>query len=146
MKRTPLRRTPMKRKPYTFKRTRLKAASDKRKAINRAAKKTRQAFTSAIDNCDLCERPGLLLIAHEIARGNRRLQFTEPAVQLALCDGCHNVVHRETGLWTKTRQLALLKLRRPEMFNLERYNRLAITRVCEDELEMFEGRVFTWNV
>ncbi len=139
-----MKRTPLKRKPYTMKRSRLKAASVKRAAINRAAKKIRANFVELVGVCDLCQEPKTL-IAHEVARGNRVKQFTEPACQLALCDGCHTAVHEFPKLWNKVRQMALLKLRRPEALNLERYNQLAIARITEEDLAEYEGKVFKWR-
>lgn len=132
----------MKRSGFIRRRTRLKNASTKRRAINRKAAIIRREFCESIDYCDLCQRPGLCLVAHEIARAVRVKQFTEPACQLALCNGCHDVVHAETKLWSKVRQLALLLLRRPLQYDLAKYNQLAIAKVHQEDVDEFDGDPF----
>jgi hypothetical protein len=84
-----------------------------------------------IDGCDYCETPNFAL--HEIVRCNLRSYVAGlPAVILALCDpGCH----QEVACWKPVRQLALLKYRRPERFDLDIYNRWSTAKVTEEDVD-----------
>lgn len=63
----------MKRTPFIRRRTRLKNASDKRKARNVEAREARREFAERCGACDKCgSRDMTRLLAHEIPRANMR--------------------------------------------------------------------------
>lgn len=123
-----MKRSAPKRKLGRYKKP-LRRVSTKRAKINRKAAIVRAEFCRMIERCELCDTPDLNLCAHEIPRSARVTAFTEPAAMLALCHGCHAVVHAEPKLWPKVRQAALLYLRRPGDWDLQRLNELLIAKL-----------------
>jgi hypothetical protein len=113
----------------------MRRVSKKRAQLNKVAKEWRCQFQLELGVCEWCRkrRP----IIHEIARGtaNRRKAFITRFATLGLCDpGCH----QEVGSWHPAKQLALLKLRRPEDYSLTAYHQL-ISRhwPYEEEVQAF---------
>ena len=92
----------------------MKRYSPKRSKLNEVADEWRRQRLCDLDKCDLCQ--GQATELHEIARGPNRLRFLmEPCGQLATCRACHEVLD---GM-SMAKQLAWLRFRRPEDFNLE---------------------------
>jgi hypothetical protein len=118
----------------------LRPVSKKRAKINRKAREVRKELCEVAGECDLCQVPAIDLCGHEIPRaGVRVFAFDKPYAVLILCYGCHKFVHENEGtIWTKTRQAALLKIRRPEAWNLPALNGLLIRKLDEDEIEIAE--------
>lgn len=141
MKRSPLKRTEFKRKPPKRKlgrfRKPLRNNTPKRAAKNRKAAPVRQAMCELAGRCDMCCHETLDLCAHEIPRANLRVDaFDKAYATLILCDGCHKHLHAEPAIWTKAKQAGLLKIRRPEAFDLVALNVLLIARIDAEEIEI----------
>jgi hypothetical protein len=109
----------------------LKRMSDKRKEMLAAAKEDRDDLRAKIKGCEFCEKRAFAL--HEIPRaGVRSYVIGLPSCVLGLCDpGCHQ---RIGDGWPKAKQLALLKIKRPESFDLDVYNRWAVARVTDEDV------------
>lgn len=82
--------------------------------------------------CDLCGTTRRKRSVHEIGRGvDRQKSLDKPYATLVLCEtsgttmGCHQVIHSE---WCRESELALLKLRRPDDFDLEAFYQLTSRR------------------
>jgi hypothetical protein len=96
--------------------------SDKRKEMLAAAKEDRDDLRAKIKGCEFCEKRAFAL--HEIPRaGVRSYVIGLPSCVLGLGDG-----------WPKAKQLALLKIKRPESFDLDVYNRWAVARVTDEDV------------
>lgn len=132
-----MKRSPLKRSQPLRRTGRLKRASRKRAKRNREAAPVRQAMCELAGKCDMCCRETLDLCAHEIPRANLRVDaFDKAYATLILCDGCHKHLHAEPAIWTKAKQAGLLKIRRPEAFDLEALNGLLIARIDAEEIEI----------
>lgn len=141
-----MKRSGITRKPFVRKHHRLKNASKKRAKRNREVKDFRQAFALEIGCCELCGTPSDLLDLHEISGGWARAASLDKRYAILVLDRtCHDTIELETKLWTVARQAALLKLRRPNDFDLPALNRLLTRQVCEEEVALFDGRVFNWR-
>jgi len=97
-------------------------------------KELRKQMVREIGRCELCwhdpkkVRPGNVawaLHVHEIARGaTRQAALDKRYATLVLCYHCHmNRIHGNER-WPETRQLAVLKTRRPKDYDLAAYNEL----------------------
>jgi hypothetical protein len=108
----------------------LKRISAKRKEMLAAAKAVRDQIRASIRGCEFCGKRQFAL--HEIPRaGVRSYVIGLPSCILGLCDpGCHQSV----GNWPKAKQLALLKIKRPGDFDLDVYNRWAVSRVIDEDV------------
>lgn len=111
--------------PKTSKRTRAEAD---------AIRKWREDFRREIGECELCghhprnrwpDKPiqCSVLTVHEIARGNgqRRKSETYRGGVLCACWFCNSVTFDDAEEWPIARQLALLKTRRPEDYDLKAF-------------------------
>lgn len=81
------------------------------------------------------------LCVHEIARGkNRSKAIDKPYATLVLCGRCHRAVE-DQATWPESRQLAVLKRRSPEDYDLAAYNELvnprAPRRITPEEVEQW---------
>ena len=77
-----------------------------------------------IFQCELCGRPHKLVV-HHIMRGPLRKKSTgKRFANLVLCRTCHDTRMHGNEHWPETRQLAVLKLSRPEDYSLYQYNLL----------------------
>lgn len=98
--------------------------SKKTRAQKKAIQDWRDEFVRIVGQCELCNR-NYSLFCHEISRGvNRSASLNEPACILVLCNAPHGIkqsCHGEVGLWAPAKQMALLYLRRPGDYNLERF-------------------------
>ena len=115
----------------------MRRVSKKRAKLNKVAKEWREEFAMELKVCEWCRKRKPII--HEIARGSghRLKAMVTRYATLALCDpGCH----QEVGLWPRSKQLALLMLRRPSDFDLEAYYRLVARRwpYEEDILACYE--------
>lgn len=129
-RRYPMKRTYWKRKP----RAKLKPVSDKRKALNLKAAGLRRRLVNEAGCCMNCgyssknPNPALpiqcsKLACHEIARGKYRQSFlNEPCGLLVLCSFCNCHAFDDAEKWPEERQLALLLAKRPDLYNLQRFN------------------------
>jgi len=152
VKRTPLKRTFWKRKP----RTKIKPVSSKRAKLNRAAAGLRRRLVNEAGCCMACghssrnPNPNLPLqmskcACHEIYRGTagRPLSLDKPFAILVLCAWCN--VHQFTDRvkWPESKQLALLSIKRPDLYNLAAYCQLvnprAPSRITEEEVEQWRS-------
>ena len=109
----------------------MKRISDKRRKRLEETRAWRQDKREEIGLCEWCrEFPPVL---HEIPRAGVRSHVLDKACCiLGLCDpGCHQIV----GEWPKPKQLALLWIRRPEDYDLAEYNRWAVSRVWQDDVD-----------
>lgn len=113
---------------------RLRRSSRKRQAAAPSAAAWRQAHCEQAGTCDICRKRTLDLLCHEICQGNRAKAYTCAAAILVLCSGCHAFVHAEPGIWSKARQAGLLRLRRPECFDLLKLNSLLIAKLTLGEI------------
>lgn len=69
------------------------------------------------------------LCCHEIARGPlRQKALDKPYAILVVCAWCNEYQLHNRRTWPEARQLAVLKRRAPEDFDLEAYNRLVNDR------------------
>ena len=111
----------------------MRRVSLKRQKLLRKVGPIRDAFRVELAICERCLRRSPIL--HEIARGCTRSQsLTARFAILGLCDpGCHQIV----GEWPRARQLALVRLRRPNDFDLEAYWELIRRRSPDLDEVMF---------
>lgn len=105
--------------------------------------------------CEICGRaPGRphrnmpaemsSLGAHEIANGPlRQIALDKPFALLVLCWRCNSTVVTNRRAWPESRQLAVLKRRRPGDYDLAAYNQMvnprAPGRITEDEVEQWRA-------
>lgn len=114
--------------PKTSKRTR---------AEHDAIRKWREAFRREIGRCELCghhprnpwrDKPMQcsVLTVNEIARGNGRRgkSLTYRGGVLCTCWWCNSVTFDDASVWPIARQLALLKVRRPDDYDVEGFAKL----------------------
>lgn len=97
-----------------------------------AARPWRESFAETLGyKCEWCGKPTRCV--HEIPRAGVRSHVCDnPACVLLLCDpGCHQTV----GNWPKAKQLALLYLRRPGDYSLQQYNRWAVARLTQPDVD-----------
>lgn len=108
--------------------------TQKRRNRNDAVRETRRNLVREVGRCEICGhdparvKPGNVawaLHVHEIARGpNREKALDQRYAVLVLCWRCHvERVHGDED-WPEARQLAVLKRRRPEDYDLAAYNTL----------------------
>lgn len=140
MKRTPLKRTywiRKKRKPLNYVST---------KARKRAAKSSglRRKLVNESGECMACGHssrnpiPGMplqmsKLACHEIYRGSsgRQLSLDKKFALLVLCWRCNSIEFDDLVKWPQARQLCLLQVRRPDLYNLAKFNHLVNPRAPE---------------
>lgn len=84
------------------------------------------------------------LCCHEIACGpHRQKALDKPYAILVLCWLC-NMEVTDKGKWPEARQLAVLREKRPERYDLTAYNNLvnpdAPRRITQDEVDDFTRR------
>jgi hypothetical protein len=125
----------MKRTGFIRRRTRLKNASDKRRKRNAEVRDFRMELVQQVGKCDLCCKASDTLCCHEIPRGSRAMAYSEACAILILCNGCHEFIHANGDLWPKLRQAALLKIRRPGAWNLNKLNSLLIAKLDADDVD-----------
>lgn len=135
MKRSPLKRkTPLKR-----------SGQLKRTAIKRTRPKTspeREKYRRKFKQCQNCGEPRKHI--HElVTRGQSSKAVEYRCCFLALCEDCHNEIHR-TSEWPIERQLALKQRVDPEGYDLAKVNELrgrgpnAITQEEVDEWRILD--------
>jgi hypothetical protein len=135
-----MKRSAIKRTGFIRRRKRLQNASDKRKSLNRIAAPKRAEIVEAAGCCDMCGGTENLC-AHEFVQGNRVAAYQNEAVILILCntsirgEGCHQFIHAQPLIWSFVRCLALLKIRRPEKYNLSEACRLEGKHYDDDDVE-----------
>jgi hypothetical protein len=103
----------------------LRHQSKKAAARARAAKPIRTALIQKANGlCEVCRKPRELA-CHEIANGQyyRQAALAKPYALLVVCNECNGALC-DKAKWPTSRQLALLKLRRPDDFDLEKFNLL----------------------
>lgn len=80
------------------------------------------------------------LCCHEIANGTHRQKaIDKPYAILVLCWSCNSEVVTDKSLWPETRQLALLKRKAPEDYDLEAYNAIVgwgPDRITENDVDL----------
>lgn len=120
----------------------MRPRTPKRAAQDRQANQWRQQRCYEIGACELCGTRDLTILSlHEVVRGGvRRFVYTNPALTICLCNGerdCHTFVSR----WSAAKQIALLRIRRPNDFSFTEFNRwstrkldLADVEAAADEL------------
>lgn len=118
---------------------RLRRSSRKRQAAAPSAADWRKNHCEQAGACDICRKRTLDLCCHEIAQPNRAKAYMCAAAILVLCSGCHAFVHAEPGIWTKARQAGLLRLRRPECFDLQVLNSLLIAKLTLGDINKLRG-------
>ena len=113
----------------------LRRKSKKRAALDRKADPWREAFVRTVGQCELCNRDlSYELHCHEISAGtaSKRKSLMEPSCILVLCNVTHRhnkpSCHREVQLWPRSKQLALLYLRRPGDFDLAKFHEIVAMR------------------
>jgi hypothetical protein len=87
----------------------------------------RLALKIEVGKCDWCQVPKSPehLDADEIARGPVRSQaLDQPYALLVMCRRDHDLAQN----WSRARRLALLKIRRPLLFDLEAFHKLTDRR------------------
>jgi hypothetical protein len=106
----------------------------KRAAIDRKAKPVRDALVERVGVCEYCGQPAYSnnpLVAHEVTGGGIRAKSqAQPCGQLVLHYwNCHPKIHT----FSKAKQLAILKHRRQEDFDIEAYYLLIDRRFPDEE-------------
>ncbi len=94
----------------------------------------RKQLVRTVGHCELCGhdpkrvRPGGVawaLHVHEICRGcHRSKALDKPFALLVVCFKCHEFRLSSRAEWPESRQLAVLKRRRPEDYDLGLFNKL----------------------
>src|SRR5262245_55487868 len=102
----------------------MRRVSRKRAQRQETVHEWRAAFREELGYCELCGRSGPIL--HEISRDcDRARSLCERSCILGLCwEPCHSLV----GSWPRSKQLALIKIKRPGDFNLEVFYRITARR------------------
>lgn len=116
----------------------------------------RLALVDEIDECMVCgcseDRPNRRLpsdmshlACHEILNGPlRRKTITEPCSLLVACWACNSGPLNRKGEWPAARQLAVLQMKAPHYYDLERFNWLRNPRapffVTQDEVDEWRNR------
>ncbi len=142
---------PLKRYTALKRKSRLRPQSKKTASIERRAATQRKVWRHKAGRCMVCNHsphdpnPEYLpmmakLVAHEISNGGLRLgSLDKPYCILIACRGCNAIKLVNKRLWPEVRQLALLKLKAPERYDLEAYlqhtNPRAPHRITEDEVQ-----------
>lgn len=115
----------------------MKRFSPKRLARNAEAQDFRAELVERVTLCEFCgepARPDNPLVVHEVAMGNghRHKAMDKPYAVLVLhWWRCHPAIHR----MSRAQQLAILKHRRPDSYDIEAYYAL-IGRRFPDELDI----------
>ena len=82
-----------------------------------------------------------LLCCHEIANGpSRQKALDQPYALLVLCWACNGYEVTNKARWPESRQIALLKYKSPEAYDLAAYNKLigyGPDRITEDDLSCY---------
>jgi len=99
----------------------MRTKSKKRARREREAKPFREALVARVGRCENCGAKRKLCV-HEIANGtNRQKALDQPYAVLVLCWACNGGPFENKGEWPESRQLALLRARRPSDFDLAAY-------------------------
>lgn len=85
------------------------------------------------------------LCVHEIACGPHRLKaIDQPCATLVLCWWCNGEVVTDKSAWPEARQLALLRRRAPQCYDLVAYNALVgrgSRRITEDDVDQYRSQL-----
>lgn len=107
----------------------MRQVSNKQARRNREAKPVRDALRAEVAACELCGTTKGRFDLHEICRGVHRQKALDK--RFALLVVCRFPCHEKLGSaaeWPEARQLALLKARRPEDFDLSAFLELTSPR------------------
>lgn len=131
----------------------LRKQSKKTASNERAAAGVRRSLVAEAGECMICAHssknpnPRLpialsKLVAHEISNGPlRQKSLDKPFAILVICRYCNQYEVMDKARWPEARQLALLKLRSPDNYDLQAYlrhtNPRAMQRITPDEIEAF---------
>ena len=131
----------------------MRRKSRKTRAREGAAKPARAALIAARGKCDICghsprrpwpakPRECSQLCVHEIANGpHRQKALDKPFATLVLCWWCNGNVVTDKARWPQARQLAVLKRRAPQHYDLAAFNDLvnprAPNRITPEEIEQW---------
>ncbi len=131
-----------------MKRTRLRRQSTKTRKRNRECREFRQELVAWVRHCEVCghdptrvQSGGVAwsLVCHEIARGPTRLSALDQSYAvLVVCFNCHQEIHFGKEPFPEAKQLACLKLSRPQDYDLQAYNALkgrGPNRITEEDVE-----------
>jgi len=112
----------------------MRRESKKTAARRRACKPFRETLKHEVGRCEICGhdpnrvRPGWVswvLHVHEIARGSHRQKaLDKPFAVLVVCYRCHSERLDSRAEWPEARQLAALKVSRPQDYDLPAFNTL----------------------
>lgn len=140
-----MKRSPLKRRVGRYKqpaRKPLRKVSKKRAKRNREVKDFRQSLKQEIGRCELCLVPHNELDPHEIAGGWARQFALDKRYAILILDrSCHDFIEQNSALWSVAMQAALLKVRRPEDFDLQALNELLTRKLDSEEIEVAEQRI-----
>jgi hypothetical protein len=108
----------------------------------KTAKKIRDSLIKRVGCCEICGTVARMhnpLCCHEIANGPcRSLALDKLFAMLVVCWRCNGELCDKAS-WPETRQLAVLRLRRPQDYDLAAYNQLvnprAPDRIREEEVQ-----------
>lgn len=118
----------------------------------------RQDLTDSVGQCEICgaspSRPCRVMPAmsrlccHEIANGpSREKALDKHYALLVLCWKCNSTEVVDKSIWPQARQLALLRLRRPDHFDLTSFNTLvnpnAPMRITLEEVDQWISSLST---
>lgn len=115
---------------------------------DREAKPYRDEMLRRIPVCEVCQSQPSEDV-HEIMRGNadRMKAQDKPYATLAVCRiPCHEELG-DASEWPEARQLALLKQRRPDDYDLAAYNKLkgyGSDRITEEDVAEYETPGAWW--
>lgn len=138
-----------------MRRTRLSRESDKRQSRRKQVGPFRNALIEATGECMLCgTSPGMprhylhqlnLLCCHEILNGPLRDKvLDERSCLIVACWHCNGTSLNEKGEWPLARQLAVIKFKAPDRYDLNRVlelrNPRAMKFVTEDEVDEWVER------
>jgi hypothetical protein len=119
----------------------MRRSSSRFRARAAEAKPTRMQLLRENPKCMVCGRRRDLSV-HEIASGaNRQKALDKRFALLVVCWECNSGCLKDRRSWPEARQLALLKVKSPEDYDLRAYNDLvnprAPNRITEEEVENF---------
>ena len=121
----------------------MRRISKKRQQRNREVKPVRDKLRAEVTRCEVCGTTRGHRDVHEICRGVHREKALDKRFALLVpCRSCHEQLGN-AAIWPETRQLALLRVRRPADFDLVAYleltNPRAPQRITLAEITRWEG-------
>lgn len=139
-------------------RTPLKRRSAKRAKLDRSVAAAKRYLREECGECEACEHSPSnpwtdkplqcsVLTVNEVRRGsgNRPKTMGYRHSTLVLCWYCNSVEFTKVWIWPEERQLALLKARRPEDYDLAAHNRLvnprAPNRITQAEVDVYAAGI-----